>query len=246
MENVSVRVLHRFAEINRFTLKLVRGKAYFGTIILHFPVRLLIQLASSTIIEDIEDMHRRGQALFAIFYCDFRDDNKKNLRGLVSSLIVQLCHQSDSYSTILSDFYLAYDSGSRYASDEALIGCLKNMLKHPGQAPVYIIIDALDECPDAVGRPSPREKVLKLVLELVNIYPPNLRLCITSRPEADIRRVLDPFPFHRISLHDERGQMQDIVNYIRSVVSTDWKMERWRPEDRELVIDVLTKKSDGM
>lgn len=191
-------------------------------------------------------MHKRGQALFAIFYCDFRDDNKKNLRELVSSLIVQLCHQADSYSTILSDFYLAYDNGSRYASDEALIGCLKNMLKHPGQAPVHIVIDALDECPDAVGRPSPREKVLKFVLELVNLHLQNLRLCITSRPEADIRRVLDPFPFHRISLHDERGQMQDIVDYIRSVVSTDWKMGRWRVEDRELVIDVLTKKADGM
>jgi hypothetical protein len=140
---------------------------------------------------------------------------------------------------------LAYDNGSRYASDEALIGCLKNMLKHPGQAPVHIVIDALDECPDAVGRPSPREKVLKFVLELVNLHLQNLRLCITSRPEADIRRVLDPFPFHRISLHDERGQMQDIVDYIRSVVSTDWKMGRWRVEDRELVIDVLTKKADG-
>jgi len=209
-------------------------------------VRLLIRLTSSTIIEDIDDLHKRGLALFAIFYCDFRDDNKKNLRGLVSSLMVQLCHQSDSYSTILSDFYLAYDSGSRYASDEALIGCLKNMLKHPGQAPVHIVIDALDECPDAVGRPSSREKVLKLVLELVNLHLPSLRLCIMSRPEADIRRVLDPFPFHRISLHDERGQMQDIVDYIRSVVSTDWKMERWRAEDRELVIDVLTKKADGM
>jgi hypothetical protein len=120
------------------------------------------------------------------------------------------------------------------------------MLKHPGQALVHIIIDALDECPDAVGRPSSREKVLKLVLEIVNLHLPSLRLCITSRPEADIRRVLDPFPFHRISLHDERGQMQDIVDYIRSVVSTDWKIERWRAEDRELVIDALTEKADGM
>jgi hypothetical protein len=203
-------------------------------------------LVSSTIIEEIDDMCKRGLASLAIFYCDFRDDDKKMLRGLVSSLLVQLCHLSDAYSTILSDFYSTYDSGSRHASDEALLGCLKGMLKHPGQAPVYIIIDALDECPDGFGRPSPREKVLKFVEELVDLSLPNLRICITSRPEADIRRILDPFPFHHISLHDERGQMQDIVDYIRSVVNTDRKMERWRAEDKELVIEVLTEKADGM
>jgi hypothetical protein len=182
----------------------------------------------------------------AIFYCDFRDDDKKSLRGLVSSLLVQLCQQSDSYSTILSDFYSACDSGSRYASEEALISCLKDMLKHPGQAPVYIIIDALDECPDTAGRPSPREQVLRFVIGLISFHLPNLRLCITSRPEADIRRVLDPFPFLHVSLHNEHGQIQDIVDYIRSVVSTDWKMERWRAGDKELVIEVLVKKADGM
>lgn len=211
-----------------------------------FPVRELTQLTSSTIIEDIDGMRRRGLAALAIFYCDFRDDKKKNLRGLVSSLLVQLCHHSDSYAAILSDFYSAYDSGSRHAGDEALIGCLEGMLKLTGQAPVHIIIDALDECPDAIGRPSSREEVLKLVQELVSLHLPSLRICITSRPEADIRRVLDPFPFHHISLHDELGQIQDIVNYIRAVVDMDWKIRKWRADDRELAIDVLTKKADGM
>jgi len=211
-----------------------------------FPVRELTQLTSSTIIEDIDDMRKRGLAVLAIFYCDFRDDNKKNLRGLVSSLLVQLGHHSDSYAAILSDFYSAYNSGSHHAGDEALIGCLEGMLQLTGQAPVHIIIDALDECPDAVGRPSSREEVLKLVQELVSLRLPSLRICITSRPEAEIGKVLDPFPFHHISLHDEHGQMQDIVNYIRSVVDMDWKMRKWRTDDKELVIDVLTRKADGM
>ena len=37
-----------------------------------------------------------------LFYCDFREDQKKDLRGLLSSLLVPLCHQSDSYFDILS------------------------------------------------------------------------------------------------------------------------------------------------
>ena len=62
----------------------------------------------------------------------------------------------------------------------------------------------------------------------------------------DIQNIIDPLPFRAVSLHKESGQRQDIVNYIRSIVYMDAKMERWRLEDKELVIDVLTNKADGM
>jgi hypothetical protein len=201
---------------------------------------------SSTIIEDIDHMRKRGLASLAFFYCDFRDDKKKNLRGLLSSLLVQFCQSSDSYSAILSDFYSEHDNGSRPPNDEALIGCLKRVLKHPGQAPVYIVIDALDECPNTFGMLSPREKVLKFVEELVDLHLTDLHICVTSRPEADITTTLDSLPFNQISLHTEMGQVQDIVEYIKSVVRADPKMKRWRPADKELVIEVLTNKVDGM
>jgi hypothetical protein len=201
---------------------------------------------SSTIIEDVGEMCKSGLALLAFFYFDFRDDSKKNLRGLLSSLLVQFCHSSDTYSAILSDFYSEHDKGLRQASDNALTDCLKRMLMHPGQAPIYIIIDALDECPNTFGMPTPREKVLKFVKELVDLKLSNFRICITSRPEADITISLDSLPFNQISLHRESGQMQDIVDYINFFVHTDTKMKRWRTADKELVIEVLTNKVDGM
>jgi hypothetical protein len=204
------------------------------------------EVTSSTIIEDIDQMRKMGLASLVIFYCDFRDDAKKSLRGLLSSLLVQFCRSSDTYSEILSHLYSEHDNGSRQPSDNALIGCLTRILKHPGQAPVYIIIDALDECPNTFGMPTPREKVLKFVEELVDLKLSNFRICITSRPEADITISLDPLPFHQISLHTEIGQVQDIVDYINFFVHTDTKMKRWRTADKELVIEVLTNKVDGM
>jgi len=50
----------------------------------------------------------------------------------------------------------------------------------------------------------------------------------------------------RVSLHDERGQMQDIADYIRSSVNIDRNTERWRAEDKELVIETVTKKTGEM
>ena len=203
-------------------------------------------LASSAIIQDVDVMRKSGLASLAFYYCDFREDQKKDRHGLLTSVLVQLCHQSDSYSDILSTFYSEHARGSQQPSDDALAGCLKDLLKTPGQAPVYLILDALDECTNKSALPSPREKVLQLVEELVDLRVLNLRICLTSRPETDIKRVLNPLSFRAVSLHDESGQLGDIDYYIKEVVNTDPIMRRWKAEDKQLVIDALTEKSDGM
>jgi hypothetical protein len=186
-------------------------------------------------------MRRAGLASLAYYYCDFRDDKKKDLRGLVSSLLVQLCHQSD----MASKFYSEHAEGSR-CNDAALVLCLKGILKLPGQSPVYLIMDGLDECPTTSDMPPAREKMLMLVRQLTTSKYPNLRICVTSRLEPDIRVVLEPSSFRSISLHDESGHGEDIARYIKSVVNTDPNMRKWRATDKELVINVLTHKVDGM
>ena len=115
-----------------------------------------------------------------------------------------------------------------------------------GQVPIYLIIDALDECPNDLGIPPSRERALELVSELVDIGHRNLRLCITSRPEFDIRTALEPLATQQISLHDESGQKQDIIDYVTSVVRSDGRMKRWRKDDKTMVIDKLTERADGM
>jgi hypothetical protein len=202
--------------------------------------------ASSTVIADIQTARKYGLASLAIFYCDFREEQKKDLRGLVSSVLFQLSDQSDSYHDILSIFYSTHHDGAESPSDDELVRCLKNLLELPGQAPVYLIIDALDECPNTSTIPSPREEALTLVTQLMESKLTNLRICITSRPESDIKIILEPLSFRSVSIHDERGQMEDIENYIRSVVNTDTRNRRWKAEQKQLVIDVLTERADGM
>ena len=206
----------------------------------------LIVFVSSTIIEDIHDMRKAGLASLAFFYCDFREDQKTELRGLLSSFLVQLYHQSDSYFDILSKFYSEHDNGSRPPRNDALAGCLKDLLKFPRLAPVYLIVDALDECPNAHAVRSPRAKILGLIEELVKTQILNLHVCVTSRPEPDIKDVLDPLIFRSVSLHDESGQKRDIEEYIKSVINTRTVKGRWKEGHRKLAIDVLTKKSNGM
>ena len=189
-----------------------------------------------------------SQASMAYFYFDFRDIDKQHWRDLVPSLLIQLSTQSGIRCDILSSLYSNHGSGTRQPNDNILTRCLKEMLSLPDQRPIYLIIDALDECPDTSEIPSPRNRALQLLEELADLHIPNLRICVTSRPEFDIRDFLEPLASCQVSLHDQSGQKQDIANYVRSVVYSDSEriMRRWRKEDKELVIETLSVRADGM
>ena len=199
-------------------------------------------------IQDIEAICKVGEASMAYFYFDFRDANKQGLRDLVPSLLAQLSAHSGPRCDILSDLYSAHDEGKNQPSDSTLAECLKKMLTLPNQRPTYLIIDALDESPNTTGVLSPRERVLQLLEELVELHLPNLRICATSRPEVDIRDVLEPLTSCRVSLHDQSGQKEDIEEYVKSVVYSNSQpiMRRWKAEDKELVVKVLSERADGM
>jgi hypothetical protein len=191
-------------------------------------------------------MQAAGLATMAYYYFDFRDVKKQDCYGLISSLISQLSAESDSCFNILSQLYLDNTRGTRKPDIDALKKCMTDMLSLPGQAPLYIIVDGLDECPNFSGTPSAREEVLGLIIELVNLQSRNVHLCVASRPEIDIQKALGPLTSFQISLHEEGGQKEDIITYIKSVVHSDEMMQKWRKKDQKLVIDTLSQNADGM
>ena len=200
----------------------------------------------SAMIEEIEDKRTAGLATMAYYYFDFRDVKKQDRYGLLSSLVSQLSAELDSCYQVLFRLFSNHAGGTRKPTTSALTKCMKDMLSLPGQGPIYMIVDGVDECPNFPGRPSARGEVLELIEELVDLKLPNLHLCVASRPEVDIRTVLEPLTTLKISLHDERGQQEDIIKYIESVVRSDRSMRGWVEEDKRLVIDTLSDKSDGM
>ena len=210
-----------------------------------FTPKELTPSTSSAIIKDIMAMQEVGQATIAYFYFDFRDTDKRDFRGALASLLMQLSAYSDNYWDILSHVHQAHNNGAKKPSDGIMIACFIEMLALPDQRPVYIILDALDECPYHY---SARMDVLDILRDLIGLRLPNLHICVTSRPEIDIRTTLEPLVSYQISIHDQNGQKKDIEDYIRSSVysGSSRLMRRWREEDKEWVIDTLSKRADGM
>src|SRR5207302_112924 len=101
---------------------------------------------SSSVIQDIMILNDSGKALMAYFYFDFRDVDKQKLQDLLPSLLIQFSAQSDPCCDTLSSLYSSHNRGVRKPNDRAMIECLRGMLTLD-ERPIYIILDAIDECP---------------------------------------------------------------------------------------------------
>jgi hypothetical protein len=180
------------------------------------------------------------------FYCDFRDAKKQGVTGLLASLLAQLSAKSDACHNILAALHSDFNGGLDQPDNDTFLGCFEKMLRAEGQPTIYVVIDAIDECPNDSNVKSPRDKVLELMKKLVDLDLPNVRICATSRSEADIHATLSCLISHTVSLHDAEGHKKDIADYIRSVVYSTREMESWSDEDKNLVIRRLSEKADCM
>jgi hypothetical protein len=214
-------------------------------VVSHLPQFLKIHIiGSSTIIEAVKEVQ---PTLVAYYYFDARDTAKRDFRGLLSSVLTQFSEESDNCWRVLSRLYVTHHDGSEVPSEISLARCLWGILELQ-EAPVYIFIDGLDECPADTTKISPREKVLGFVEDLVESQLSKLFLCVAARPEEDISNVLNPLTptSQRVLLHEESRHREEILEYIRSFVRTDPLMLSWRSEDKELVIRALSEKSGGV
>ncbi len=191
-------------------------------------------------------MKEEGLASVAFSYFDFKNSSKQDFRGVLSSLLPQLSAQSDAFCGVPEDMYSKHDAGSKEPSEDALRECLMSMLTLEDQGPIFIILDAIDECPNSAGIPSPRENVLELVKWLSESQCSSLSICVTSRPETDIEGVIRPLASHTVSLHCENGQKEDIVDYIKWFIDSDSNARKWRESDKELVVKKLSERAQGM
>jgi hypothetical protein len=203
-----------------------------------------LTLSSSTIIEHIKG-YCDPEPTFAVayFYFDFNDTEKQSPTSCVSSWIAQLCSQVEKLPQKLKDSYKTY--GHQEASLHHLKEILAQFAVTEELHDIFIVADALDECPrNREG--NLRAELLELITEINSWSPSNIHLLITSRPEQDIKEILTSLPTTRmISLHGSQVA-SDIKLHISSQLSTDPKLRTWPREEKAHIEKVLTMGANGM
>jgi ankyrin repeat domain-containing protein 50 len=106
---------------------------------------------------------------------------------------------------------------------------------HPSK--VFIVIDALDECPNSNGTRD------ALVAEIRKL-PPIIHLLITSRHISTIEREFD-----KVARVEIRASDKDVRRYIESQIKGDRQLTRHIQKDPALqgtIVNTIIEKTKGM
>ena len=150
-----------------------------------------------TIAQQFNDLHRLGSSffffrgeggrgpnkLFPHMARDLADFDKRIKRALWGIVRDQTALRTTSQVALQLEHFI-----------------LKPLLKLTLAGPLVIVIDALDECGDV---PS-RQGLLELLASKIADLPSNVRILLTSRPEADVERLF------KSNAHIMLKKMQDI------------------------------------
>ncbi|KAL2071840.1 hypothetical protein VTL71DRAFT_13075 [Oculimacula yallundae] len=200
---------------------------------------------SSSVIRHLKESYNDDpQIALAYFYFSFNDGQKQTAVGMMESIIQQICccrPDTPSIINVLRDLMARGQRPTLKELQKVFLGILT------GFSGVYVIIDALDECPDSNGD---REKLLKCLHLIRQMSPNSLHMFWTSRREKDIEtscRLLQADPglcdinlsFYKPAINHDMGLLID-----STLASASYK--EWPEQLKTHARDKLIGKSDGM
>jgi len=153
---------------------------------------------------------------------------------MVRSLIQQFSHQSGGTPIALAELY-GPGEWHPQPSIGALYAVLESILDSFSQA--YVIVDSLDECTD-------RSKLLKWIERLSSRRTGRVNLLFTSRPELDIRILLESILAAQLGFDDHNNS--DIEEYLDDILQTDESLASWDDITKADIKDALMEGAHGM
>ncbi len=191
-------------------------------------------ILSSTVIHDLLE-NKEIDSSVIYFYFDFQSREKQLVQGLFTSMVTQL-NQNDQTFGVLMAFYNSHSRGKSRPTLQDLKGLIRQMIDKSG--PVYIFIDALDECEE-------RKELLESLQELRSWKQDNFHALVTSRRETDIEASLSVIATDNISLEESVIQ-EDILSFVRHQLQHDARLSKWPESVRDEIQSVLLEGANGM
>ncbi|KAL6898779.1 ankyrin repeat-containing domain protein [Trichoderma evansii] len=200
---------------------------------------------SSSVIQHLkQELDNDDSTPIIYYYFAFSDVQKQDRNGMLASLIKQICCQRPNVPDSVKNLGEYKKAGMRPSTDE-LEKCL--ITATCGFSAVYIIIDALDECPELNEQ---REQLMETLHHILAAEFDNLHLFCTSRKEPDIdaslRRYLSEPGRVEICLSTYIWEIRrDISQYVDYTLA-DVNYSSWPDDIKTEAKEILIEKSDGI
>lgn len=176
----------------------------------------------------------------AFFFFTFNDESKRDASAFLRALLLQLSGPIPGVGAELQRLQDSYPNGTPPVP--ILMEYLRGAITRSSH--VYILLDALDECPIATAR----QDVLTTIHTMRQWSLPGLHLLVTSRDLPDIRDHLHlhgPVNNEEFVALNSDNMQQDIQGYVAYQVDHDPHLRRWG-DHREKIKEHLAQRAKGV
>jgi hypothetical protein len=161
-------------------------------------------IITSIVIDHLTSRVRDKSIGIAFVYCEFRRQHEQTPEHILRSLLRQLVRDQPSMLESVKRLYDDHKKASSSPSTEDITKLLHSVAMNYSQ--VFILIDALDECPD------PK----KLMNEIINLQAQTgANLFTTSRPGLGIEKKFKV----NIFLFEINAKIEDVEKYLDAHMS---------------------------
>lgn len=191
----------------------------------------------------IEKLKEDGSRIVLYFFCKTGDDSTQRAGSILRNLVSQLYERTkvDSPELLVACTKVIAKARTTKKTEIEYSKSVKNLrlileeLAEVFDRPIFIIIDALDECND-----RQQETLLINLRELVEARV-GIKILLASRPETDIHLDLEGIP--RIEVGKNNNNSEDIKAYLVEQLK---KLSSLTAKDRKIACKAIVERSAGM
>lgn len=178
----------------------------------------------------------------AFAYCKYDDKSTQPLIAILPAIIKQLCYKKAILPDRIIQLFRDYSGQAKPRTEDLFKDMFQSITEEYDT--VYIIIDALDECPrrtkDTLGQ---RGRIIDFIIDSVRSNP-RVKFLVASRDEKDIRCAFQEFD-GTVELEAKYVQA-DIKKYVKYVVNKEPDLRKLRKSMKEKIIQTLTTANNAM
>ncbi|KAM0521111.1 hypothetical protein ACHAPE_002584 [Trichoderma viride] len=201
---------------------------------------------SSVVIKHLQDAHASdSSSALAYFFFSFSDSKKQNVNKMLASLVKQLCSRRPDTPQPIKSLSEYKEKGQR--PDTKTLGAILTTVAR-GFSAVYIIIDALDECPLLDGE---RGRLFSSLRQIMAAAPAKVHMFCTSRREADIDSAMgtllpSPLQVAMIDMTVRRNVIDHDIDLFIDLTLSSYEYLSWPESIRAEARKSLVERADGM
>ena len=184
----------------------------------------------------------RAKSALIYYYFDFTDGSKQDVTHFMSSILADLCAQTKDLPVSADLLYQKCNHGHREPLLSDLLSTFLDIIPYFNS--VYVVIDALDECPVTNEERQDLLKVIKAIHDESSEY---LHMLVTSRQLSDIEAVIAPITSASPIQINSALVDNDIKAYIQSSVQAIRHTKPWWHDQLcKEVEETLLQRANGM